>query len=106
MILNELDGCNLVGRVEFVGDVPAEWTELSAFLDGGVEKTDGEKHGFPVRKAGEVESLLAVAGVGSFETGLHSLVRFVGDPDAEGGVDFFRVQRNKRLEELGHKLET
>ena len=82
MVLDELDAGGEVCLVEFVWDVPAEGAELPSLLDGGVEEGDRVQHGFPLVKVGDVQLLLADAGVGAFEACLHSLRGLIGELDA------------------------
>ena len=82
MVLDELDAGGEVGLVKLVRDVPAEGAKLPPLLDGGVEEGHRVQHGLPLVKVGDVQLLLADAGVGAFEARLHSLRRLVGELDA------------------------
>ena len=47
IVLYELNGGVEVRLIEFVGDVPAEWTEFASLLNDGMQKCDGIKQRTP-----------------------------------------------------------
>lgn len=58
MILYELHACGEIGLIEFVGYIPAEWTELATFLHNGVQEGNGIQQRWPLRGRGVVQKVL------------------------------------------------
>ena len=81
MILNKLYAGIEIRRVEFVGDVPAERTELSSLLNDGMQEGHSEQHRFPLRQIGNVEEVLSDAGVGPLQAGPDTLGRLIREFD-------------------------
>ena len=123
MVLYELDRRREVGLVELVRYVPADWTELPALLDGGVEKGDRVEERLPLRHRDDVQLVLRDKPVRPLQAGLDALrrlggeldrrleevdrelqMRLRGDPAAEGVVN--GLGEDDGVEQLFHVVET
>jgi len=76
VVLDKLDGGGKVRLVELVRYVPADWSELTSFLDCGMKECDGVEQRLPLRHRHDIDEVLTDNSVRSLQSGLDSVRRF------------------------------
>ena len=83
VVLHKLDAGVVVSRVELVGDVPAQGTELASLLHHRVHETHSVQHGLPLWQVGVVQEVLGDVRVRPLQPGLHALGRLIRELDGD-----------------------